>query len=81
MVGEVTTIKFYDHYVEDVTKFPDLTPQNYLESRGEGSLGMPLLEPTQWILGLYNTGIMNLLDVPHFGQGKHINACIKKLLA
>jgi hypothetical protein len=24
---------------------------------------------------------MNLLDFPHFGWGKHINACIKKLLA
>jgi hypothetical protein len=81
MVDGVTSIKFYDHDMEDVTKFPDLAPQNYLESRGEGSSGMPLLEPTQWILGLYNIGIMNLLDVPHVGQGKHINTCIKKLLA
>ena len=23
---------------------------------------------------------MNLLDIPHFGCGKHINACVKKLL-
>jgi hypothetical protein len=67
--------------VVDVTKFPDLASQNYLESRGEGSSGMPVLEPTQWILGIYNTSIMNLLDVPHFGRGKHINACIKQLLA
>jgi hypothetical protein len=81
MVGRVTSIKYSDHDVADVTKFPDLASQNYLESRGEGSSGMPLLEPTQWILGLYNTGIMNLLDVPHFGWGKHINACIKQLLA
>jgi hypothetical protein len=42
---------------------------------------MPLLEPAQWILGLYNTDIMNLLDIPHFGRGKHINECVKKLLA
>jgi hypothetical protein len=42
---------------------------------------MPLLESMQWILWLYNTDIMNLLDVPHFGWGKHINSCIKKLLA
>jgi hypothetical protein len=24
---------------------------------------------------------MNLLDIPHFGHGKHINGCVKKLLA
>jgi len=42
---------------------------------------MPLLELTQWILGLYNTDIMNLLDIPHFGPGKHINACVKQLIS
>jgi hypothetical protein len=67
MVGAVNSIKYFYHEVVYVAKFPDLTPQIYLESRGEGSSGMPLLEPTQWILGLYNIGIMNLLDVPHFG--------------
>jgi hypothetical protein len=23
---------------------------------------------------------MNFLDIPHFGHGKHINGCVKKLL-
>jgi hypothetical protein len=31
-------------------------------------------------LELYNTGIMNLLDIPHFGCGKQINGCVKQLL-
>jgi hypothetical protein len=81
MVDGVNFIKYFDHDVVDVTKFSDLASQNYLESRGEGPSGMTLLEPTQWILGLYNTGIMNLLDVPHFGRGNHINTCVKQLLA
>jgi hypothetical protein len=67
MVGGVDTIRYSDHDVADAVKFPDLVPQNYLESRGEGPSGVPLLEPVQWILGLYNTRIMNLLDIPHFG--------------
>jgi hypothetical protein len=41
---------------------------------------VPLLEPTQWILRIYNTEIMNLLDIPHFGRGKHINKCVKNML-
>jgi hypothetical protein len=81
MVGGVDTIKYSDHDIADTVKFPYLAPQNYLESRGEGPSGAPLLEPAQWILGLYNTGIMNLLDIPHFGHGKHINGCVKQLLA
>jgi hypothetical protein len=67
--------------VADTFKFPDLAQHNYMESRGEGPSSAPLLEPTQWIMGLYNACIMNLLDIPHFGRGKHINGCVKQLLA
>jgi hypothetical protein len=56
MVGGVDSLKYSDHDMEDVVKFPDLAPQSYLERRGEGPSGTPLLEPAQWILGLYNTG-------------------------
>jgi hypothetical protein len=38
------------------------------------------MEPMQWITGLYNYGIMNLLDIPHFGHGKNVGLCVKKLL-
>jgi hypothetical protein len=54
----------------------------YLENRGEvGPLGKPILEPAQWVTGLYNSGIMNLLDIPHFGRGKNVGLCVKQLLA
>jgi hypothetical protein len=46
-----------------------------------GPLGRPVLEPVQWITGLYNSDIMNLLDIPHFGWGKNVGLCVKKLVA
>ena len=81
MVRGVDRLKYSKHDVFDAINFPDLAAQSYLERRGEGPSGVPLLEPVQWILGLYNTDIMNLLDIPHFGHGKHINKCVKQLLA
>jgi hypothetical protein len=57
-----------------------LEAQRYLERRGEGPLCAPLLEPALWILGLHNTSIMNLLDIPHFECGKYKKGCVKKLL-
>jgi hypothetical protein len=57
-----------------------LVAESYLESKGERPSGVPLLEPSQWILGLYNIIIMNLLYIPHFRHGKHINESVKKLL-
>jgi hypothetical protein len=82
MVGGVNGLKYFDHDVFDAINFPDLAAQSYLmESRGEGPSSALLLEPAQWILRLYNTCIIKLLDIPHFGHGKHINGCVKKLLA
>jgi gamma-glutamylcysteine synthetase len=43
MVGIVTAIKYSDHDVVVVTKFPDLASQVYLEIRGACSSGMPLI--------------------------------------
>jgi hypothetical protein len=48
-----------------------------MESKGEGPSGDPILEPKQWIAGLYNIGIMNLLEIPHFWRGNDVNACVK----
>jgi hypothetical protein len=62
-------------------KFLVFVSQVYMERKGEGPSGDPILEPKQWISSLYNTGIMNLLDIPHFGRGKDVNACVKPFLA
>jgi hypothetical protein len=62
-------------------KFPDLAQETYLEDTGEiGPLGRPILEPAQWITGLYNSGIMNLLDIPHFRHGKNVGLCVKQVI-
>jgi hypothetical protein len=82
MMGKVPKLRYADHDVRDTEKFLDLAQENYLEDMGEiGPLGIPVLEPTHWITRLYNSGIMNLLDIPHFGHGKNVGLCVKKLLA
>jgi hypothetical protein len=71
MVGGVYSLKYSEHDVFDTTKFLYLVAQIYLERRGEGPSGAPLLKPVEWILGLYNTSIMNLLGILHFKHGKY----------
>jgi hypothetical protein len=61
--------------------FLSFAPQIYMKSKGAVPSGDPILEPKEWIMGLYNTIIMNLLDITHFGRGKDVNACVKQLLA
>jgi hypothetical protein len=52
----------------------------YMESLGTGPFRDPILQPKQWVEGLENKGIINLLEIPHFGRRKHVNNYIKKLL-
>jgi hypothetical protein len=49
-----------------------------MERKGVNATGVPILEPKQWITCLYNTCIMNVLDIPHFGRGKDISNCITR---
>jgi hypothetical protein len=76
-LGCVDKLCYADHDVRDRDKFPEFEPQVYLERKEASSIGVPILEPKQWIRGLYNTCIMNLLEIPHFGRGKDVNNCVK----
>jgi hypothetical protein len=76
----VEKLKYVDHDVANIDKFPEFALQVYMERKWTSSSIFPILEPKQWITGLYNTRIMNLLEIPHFGRGKDVNNYAKKLL-
>jgi hypothetical protein len=80
IMGCVEKLKYADHEIVDMEKFLEFSPQVYMERKGTNSSGVPILDPKQWITGLYNRGIMNLLEIPHFGWGKDANNYIKQLL-
>jgi len=68
MFGKVTKLRYADNEMRDTTKFPKLEEEYYLVKTWEIlPLGRPILELVQWIMELYNSDIMNLLDIPHFG--------------
>jgi hypothetical protein len=82
MLKKVLKLRYSDHNVRDSTKFLELVEEAYLANTGEiGLLGKPMMEPAQWIKRFYNSGIMNLLDIPHFGCGRNVGLCVKQLLS
>jgi hypothetical protein len=80
LLGCVERLRYSDHDVVDAGKFPEFVQQVYLDSIGTCPFGDPILQPKQWAAGLANTGILNLLEIPHFGRGKEANNCVKKLM-
>jgi hypothetical protein len=81
LLGCIEKLRYADHDVSDTRKFPEFAQQVYMEILGTGPLGDLVLQPKQWIAGLVNIGILNLLEIPHFGRGKDVNNCVKQLLA
>jgi len=81
MLGNVPKLRYADHDVCNVDKFQDLAVETYLKNIGEiGPLGKPIMEPVQWIIGLYSSGMMNLLDTLHFGHSKNFELCVNHIV-
>jgi hypothetical protein len=49
MLGCVPKLRYADHDVTEVAKFPELAQEVYMENRGSTSKGIPIMEPKQWI--------------------------------
>jgi hypothetical protein len=81
LLGCVEKLKYSYHNVADAGKFPNFTQQVYLDNIEIGPFGDPILQPKPWAVGLTNTWILNLLEIPHFGRGKEVNNCVNKLMA
>jgi hypothetical protein len=80
MLGEIESLRYSNHNLSDANKFPELATQNYLRTVMRlGSLVMTL-ESKEWVTGLQRAGILNLLEIPHFGRITEINACVKLFL-
>jgi hypothetical protein len=77
MLGHVDKLRYSDHDVEDTDKFPEFSKKFYLHIVGIRPFGEPINQPVQWAAGLAKTGILDLLDILHFGRGQYENNCIK----
>jgi hypothetical protein len=80
MLGAIPSLKFTDHDLSDEKKFPDLAPRKYLKTFIDPETSFIRVEPKTWATGLEKSGILNLLQIPHFGRSVEINACVKMLL-
>jgi hypothetical protein len=81
LLGCMERLRYSDHDVADTGKFLEFAQQVYMDNIGTGPFGDPMMQPKQWEAGLENTGILNLVEIPHFGRGKEVNNCIKQLMA
>jgi hypothetical protein len=76
-LGHVEKLKYSDHNIAYEDKFLELAKRVYMETVGMSRFGELLDHPLQWETGLQKTGILGLVDLPHFGRGQHATTCVK----
>jgi hypothetical protein len=81
LLGYIEKLRYSYQDVTNTDKFPEFSKRVYLHNVGIGPFGEPIHQPVQWVAGLAKTGILGLLDLPHFGRGQYANNCVKKLMA
>lgn len=81
ILGLISTLKYAHHDITDEKKFPKLVPSKFLKKSISSETHMIVIEPHAWASGLQKAGLLNMFDIPHFGQSQGINVCVKMLLS
>jgi hypothetical protein len=81
MLGKVPQIRYVDHDINDMVKFHELAPHRYLELKHDPMTKQRIPLPRVWDKGLDWAGLLNVLDIPHFGRNNKVNSRVNLLLS
>ena len=69
-----------DWDIVDRAKFPHLVMENYMKRVYYEETGMTVLEMEEWVYGVEQSGLLNLLWVPHYHRNPINTICICQML-
>jgi hypothetical protein len=81
LLGYVNDLKYHDYNLLDHIKFPLFQVNWYMAMIVNPAIKVEALTTQDWIASLQPSGLLNLLQILHFGQSNEINAVIKVLLS
>ena len=81
LLGHVNDLKYQDYNLLDHVKFPQFQVDQYMAMTVNPTTKVEALTPQAWIASLQPSGLLNLLQIPHFGRSNEINAAVKVLLS
>ena len=81
LLGYVNDLKYQDYNLLDHVKFPQFQVDQYMAMTVNPAMKVETLTLQAWIASLQPSGLLNLLQIPHFGCSNEINVAIKVLLS
>ena len=80
-MGHVNNLKYQDYNLLDHIKFPQFQVDQYMAIIVKPTTKVEALTLQAWIASLQPSGLLNLLQIPHFERSNEINAIVKFLLS
>ena len=80
LLGYVNDLKYQDYNLLDRLKFPQFQMDQYMSMIMNPMTKVEALTPQAWIALLQPSGLLNLLQIPHFGRSNEINIVVKVML-
>jgi hypothetical protein len=81
LLGYMNDLKLQDYNLLDHIKFPQFQVDQYMAMTVNPTTKVEALTPQAWIALLQPLGLLNLLQIPHFGRSNEINAVVKLILS
>ena len=81
LLGYVNNLKFKDYNLLDHIKFVQFQVDQYMAMIVNPTTKVEALTPQAWIASLQPSGLLNLLQIPHFGHNNEITTVVKVLLS
>ena len=81
-LDQLYKFQFVDYDLADDNNFIELFNSEYMGIKISPYPNVPIiLELRTWVNGLMKLGILNMLEVPHFGRIPQVKMCPKMLLS
>ena len=81
LMEHILNLKYQDYNLQDPEIFPQFQADQYMCKRIDLITQVEVLAPQEWIEKLVPSGLLNLLQIPHFGWSPELNAIMKVLLS
>ena len=81
LLGYVNDLKCQEYNLLDHINFLQFQVDQYMAMTVNPATKVEALTPQAWIASLQPSGLLNLLQIPHFGRSNEINAVVKVLLS
>jgi len=66
LLGNINNLKYQDYNLLDHIKFPQFQVDQYMAMTMNPTTKIEALTPQAWIASMQPSGLLNLLQIPHF---------------